>query len=73
MPGVTAIDTRVAGVTVSAAFPEILPIAAVMVVEPCAAEVARPFEPDALLIDAAAVDDELQVTVEVRFFVEPSV
>jgi hypothetical protein len=67
-----AIETSIAGVTVSAAEPETLPIAAVMVADPGAAEVARPFEPDALLIDAVFGLDEIQVTVEVRFFVEPS-
>jgi hypothetical protein len=64
--GVTAIDTRVAGFTVSVVEPETLPKAAVIVVEPVAAEVATPLEPAALLIVATPVDDELQVTDAVR-------
>jgi hypothetical protein len=48
---------------------EILPDAAVIVVDPAATDVARPLEPAALLIVAALVLDELQVTVLVRFWV----
>jgi hypothetical protein len=44
-----------------------LPDVAVMVLVPAATDVARPFEPVALLIDATPVLDELQVTVVVRF------
>lgn len=73
MPGVTPIDTRVAGVTVSGVEPETPPSCALMVVEPCAAVVARPFEPLALLTVAVPVADELQVTADVRFCVVPSV
>jgi hypothetical protein len=65
--GVTAIDTSVAAFTVSDVEPDILPDVAVIVVDPAATEVARPFEPVALLIDATPVLDELQVTVVVRF------
>ncbi len=69
LDGVTAIDTRVAGVTVSVVDPDMLPDVAVTVVEPAATDVARPFEPVALLIVATPVLDELQVTVVVRFCV----
>lgn len=69
--GVTAMDTRVAAVTVSGVEPETLPSAALTLVEPCAAAVARPFEPAALLIEAADML-EAQVTCEVRFWVVPS-
>ena len=54
LAGVTAIDTRVAAVTVSEVDPETLPSVAEIVVEPPFAEVARPFEPPALLIVATA-------------------
>ncbi len=70
--GVTARDTSVAGVTVSVVDPEIAPDAAVIVVEPAAAGVARPFKPDALLMVATDVDAELHVAVAVRFCVDPS-
>jgi hypothetical protein len=70
--GVTAIDTRVAAVTVSGAEPETLPSAALTVVEPCMAADARPFDPAALLIDATDGVPELQVTCEVRFCLVPS-
>jgi len=71
--GETARATRTAGVTVSVADPEILPDMAVTVVVPAATEVARPFEPAALLMVAAEVFEELQVTAPVRFCVEESV
>jgi hypothetical protein len=70
--GVTAIDTSVAEVTVSVVDPAILPDVAVIVVEPAAAEVAKPLEPTALLMDATEAADELHVTFVVRFCVEPS-
>jgi hypothetical protein len=72
LTGVTAIDVRVAGVTVSVVDPDMLPDAAVIVVEPAATGVATPLEPVALLIVAMPVLDELQATVVVRFCVEPS-
>jgi hypothetical protein len=40
-----------------------------MVLEPVPTEVARPFEPDELLMVATFVLAEVQVTVEVRFCV----
>jgi len=38
-----------------------------IVVDPAATEVANPMEPDALLMAATPVVDELQVTAVVRF------
>lgn len=62
MDGVTARETSVAGVTVRVVEPETLPDVAVIVVEPAATEVAIPLEPVALLIEAAPVLEELQLT-----------
>ncbi len=70
--GVTAIDTSVADVTVSGVDPEMLPSVAVMVVDPWAADEARPFDPLTLLMVAVAGTDEPQVTAVVRFCVVPS-
>lgn len=64
--GVTAMDTRVAGVTVRVVGPEMLPEAAVIVDVPTATGVAFPLEPAALLMAATDVADELQVTDVVR-------
>src|SRR6266704_2530973 len=65
--GVTAIEVRVAAVTVSVVFPKTSPKVAVIVMGPPAAtDVARPCDPPALLIVATAVLDELQVTWVVR-------
>ena len=64
--GVTAMDTRVAGVTVRIVDPETLPNVAVIVDVPAATEVAFPLEPEALLMVATDVTDELQVTNVVR-------
>ena len=72
LAGVTAIETRTAGVTVSVVLPDTLPDTALIVVEPVPAVAARPFEPAALLMVATAVLDELQVTELVRFWVELS-
>ena len=71
--GVTAIDTNVAEVTVSVVLPEMAPLAAEIVVLPTAAELASPCEPVALLIVAALVLLDAQVTCVVRFCVELSV
>jgi hypothetical protein len=62
--GVTAMDTSVAGVTDSVVVPDMFVTGsiAVIVVEPTATDVAKPWEPDALLIIATGMDDELQVT-----------
>jgi hypothetical protein len=64
--GFTAMDTRVAGVTVSNVEPDMFSDVAVIVVEPADADVANPFEPDALLMAATAEVDELHVTDAVR-------
>ena len=70
--GVTEIDVSVAAVMVRVVEPEMLPDVARIVVDPAATDVARPLEPAALLIVAAAVLEELQVAVAVRFCVVPS-
>jgi len=64
--GETAIDTSVAEVTAKVDDPEILPDAAVIVVDPAATDVASPLDPPALLMAATAAADEPQVTVVVR-------
>src|SRR2546425_12096859 len=64
--GVTSIVDRVAAVTVSVVFPETLPSVAVIMVVPAATDVARPFDPLALLIVATPGLDELQVTWVVK-------
>jgi hypothetical protein len=56
-------------VTVREAVPETLPDIAVIVVVPAAVEVARPFEPAALLIVATLELEEPQVTALVMFWV----
>ena len=68
--GVTEIDTNVAAVTVRDVEPDTLPRVAEIVVEPTPVEVARPEEPDALLIEPVAALEELQVTAAVTFCVE---
>jgi hypothetical protein len=61
--GVIAIDTNVAGDTVKVTSAEVMPpIAAVMLLVAAATEVARPFEPAALLIVATEVVADAQVT-----------
>lgn len=64
--GVTAMDTSVVEVTVSAVDPDMLPDVAVIVVEPATAVVANPLDPAALLMAATAAADEFQVTSVVR-------
>ena len=64
--GVTCMDTSGAEVTVKTVEREILPDAAVIEVCPAATEVASPLEPAALLMVAAAVFHELQVTEAVK-------
>src|SRR5438309_4977332 len=67
LAGVTAIEVRVAAVTVSVVFPETPPKVAVIVMGPAAAtDVAKPFELVALLMVAKPVLDELQATWVVR-------
>ena len=60
--GVTAIEERVAFVTVSVVFPETSPSVAAIVVVPAATDVAKP----ALSIVATPVFDELQATWAVK-------
>ena len=60
-------------VTVRAVLPEMSPLVAEMVVLPRLAELARPWEPAALLMVATLVLLEPQVTWVVRFCVELSV
>jgi hypothetical protein len=67
--GVTVRETSVAPVTVRAVDPDMLPDVAVIVVVPAATEAAKPLEPDALLMVATPVLDELQLAVVVRFCV----
>jgi hypothetical protein len=67
--GVTSIATKVAAVTLKVVEPDILPIEALMAVEPGPTAVASPL----LLIMAAAEFAELQVTCDERFCFEPSV
>lgn len=67
---VTAIDCRVAAVTVRAMVFDVIPFwVAETLLEPTPAPVASPL----VLIVAAAVLDELQVAEPVRFCVDPSV
>ncbi len=61
----------VADVIVSDVDAEMPLSAAVIVVEPADAEVAKPFDPTALLMVATVAADELQVTVAVTSCVEP--
>ena len=66
--GVTAIETRVAAVTVMVVDPVMLPEVELMVVVPTPVAVARP---PAEIVATVAVE-ELQVAVVVRFCVLPS-
>jgi hypothetical protein len=63
--GVTTMDTSVAGVIVSAVESDTLPIVAVSVVRPVAAEVAKPLEPALLLTVATLSPEEVQATAAV--------
>jgi hypothetical protein len=72
LAGVIAMDTSVAAVTVSVVDPDLPPNVAVIVVEPAVTDVARPLEPDALLMVATPAVNEFQVTDVVRFCVVPS-
>jgi hypothetical protein len=71
--GVTAIETNVAGVTVSIVPPDTVPSVAVIVVVPGAMLLARPLVPVALLIVATAVLEDDHVTCVVRSCVVVSV
>ena len=67
--GMTAMDTRVAPVTVNVVAPEMPPNVAVIVVLPAADELANPREAAALLTVATPGLEEPQVTEVVRFCV----
>ena len=67
--GVTLIETKAAGVTVSVVLLDRLPETALIVVEPAPTGVAKP----AALIVATVAAEEVQVTDEVRFCCVPSV
>jgi hypothetical protein len=71
--GVIASDTSAAADTVSGVEPDTPLSVALSVVEPCAVAVARPFDPEALLMAATDGVPELHVTMDVRFWVVPSV
>jgi hypothetical protein len=73
--GVTAIDTSVAGVTVSVVLPDMFVAGSMAVIEfePVAVDVAKPFEPDTLLTLSTLGEDEFQVTDAVISWVELSV
>ena len=71
--GVTPIDTRVAGVTVSVVDPDTLPSVALIVVEPDESADPSPSKPEVLLTVATLVLEELHRTCAVRFCVELSV
>jgi hypothetical protein len=73
LPGVMAIDTNAAALTVSVVDPCTDPALAVMVAEPVATLLASPWLPALLLIVAAEVVSELHCTVPVTSCVLPSV
>jgi hypothetical protein len=66
LAGVTSIEASVADVTVRVALPEIDPDVALIRVEPTTTDVARPFEPAALLTAAMVASAALHVTEAVR-------
>ena len=70
--GVTAIETRVAAVTVREVDPVMEPEVAVIVVVPTPAPDTRPCVPELLLIVATLGLDELQVTESVKVCMLPS-
>jgi hypothetical protein len=71
--GVTATDTSVAAVTVSVVLLLTAPSVAEIVVVPIAADVASPFAPAALLIEAVVGVPDAHVTVVVLSWVDESV
>ena len=64
--GVTSIDMSAGPLTVNVVDPLMLPAVAVIVVLPCATEVASPRVPGALLTVAVPGADVLHVTVSVK-------
>ena len=73
MVGVTSMDTRVAAVTVSVVVAILPPNEAQIVVVPTPVAVAKPCEPEALLMSAMLMSTEAQVVMAVTFCVELSV
>jgi len=71
--GITAIETNAAGVTVKLVDPDTEPLEAVIVTEPGPTPVARPWEADALLIDATVGSEDVHATEAVTSCVELSV
>lgn len=71
--GISAIETSAAGVMVKFVAAEIVPLAAVIVTVPGLTPVARPWDADALLIDATLLSEQVQATEVVRSWVELSV
>lgn len=72
LTGVTEIDINTAAVIVRLVDCVTTPIVAVIVVRPAVIDVANPFDPSALLMVATPALDEFQVTVVVKFWVDPS-
>ena len=72
LAGLTAMDTRLAAVTVRVVLPAMLPRVALMVVVPTAAPEASPSEPAALDTVATPRTEVPQVTLVVKFWVELS-
>lgn len=70
--GLTSIDSSTTGVTVRVVDPEKPPELAVIVVEPVFTDVARPLEPNMLLIVAIFISDEFHVADEEISCVETS-
>jgi hypothetical protein len=70
--GVTAIETKTAGVTVSVVLPLTAPSVAEIVDVPAATPAARPFEPAAFEIVAVAVVEDAQVAASVSVCVVES-
>jgi hypothetical protein len=71
--GEIAIETSAAPVTVSVVEPETEPSVAVMVADPVPALVASPMLPAVLLITAVALDEDVQLTIDVMSLLVPSV
>ena len=71
--GIRAIEASSAGVTVKLIDPDTVPLAAIIVTDPGLTPVARPWEADALLIDATVGSEDVHATEAVRSWVELSV
>ena len=62
LAGIRAIETSVAGATVIFVDPDTVPLAAVIETDPGLTPVARPWEAEALLIDATVVSEDVHAT-----------